>query len=284
MPSLSPTGRWPRYSHRSTGKFPYNQFMDKQIPAIKTSGLTKRFKDLVAVDDLSIEIAQGAFIGFLGPNGAGKSTTIAMLTGLLRPTQGDAQVLGRSVISDPIGVKSQIGVVAEQASLYEHLSGREYLWFVGRIFGLDDTTIKDRSGQLFNLLDLEKKADNLIRDYSHGMQKKVALAAALIHDPRILFLDEPFEGVDVISAGAIRELLTTLAGQGVTIFFSTHILEIVEKLCSEVAIIDKGRLLARGTIDELRSGAASGSTFEEVFLRLIGAETKESLSWITSTP
>lgn len=252
-----------------------------ESPAILTKGLTKHFGDLTAVENLDLEVRPGTFLGFLGPNGAGKSTTINIITGLLRPSEGQAYVMGHSVNEDPVGVKSLIGVVPEQASLYEHLSGREYLWFVGRVYGLRSGVIDKRSGELLDLLDLSAKADTLIRDYSHGMQRKIALAAALIHDPKVLFLDEPFEGVDVVSASAIRDVLSALAHRGTTIFFSSHILEIVEKLCSEIAIIHHGRLLARGTLDELRAHGPDGaSDLEEVFLELVGAEAKEMLSWI----
>ena len=252
------------------------------VPAISTRSLTKRFGDVLAVDHLDLEVAPGAFFGFLGPNGAGKSTTVNMLTGLLRPTSGEALVLGRSITEDPVGVKTLIGVVAERTGLYEYLTGREYLWFVGRVYGLPDDLIAHRSDELLELLDLTDKAGTLIRDYSHGMQKKIALSAALIHDPRALFLDEPFEGVDVVSASAIRDVLLALASRGTTIFFSSHILEIVEKLCSEMAIINQGRLIARGTLDQLRARAAEekDSGLEDIFLRIIGAREREMLSWI----
>ena len=258
--------------------------------AILTEKLTRRFGDLVAVDGINLRVEGGHFFGFLGPNGAGKSTTISMLTGLLAPTSGRMQILGLDFAAHSLDVKRQIGVVPEGMGLFERLTGAEYLDFVGRMYGLDRATTAQRTAELLDFMQLAERPKTLIADYSHGMQKKLALAAAVIHRPKILFLDEPFEGVDALAAGALKQLLARMTESGVTIFLTTHVLEIVERLCSHVAVIHKGRLVAQGSLDELRAGvtAAEGETMtlEEIFLSLVGAEgavrpALEELSWLT---
>lgn len=258
--------------------------------AISTDRLTRRFGNLVAVDEINLKVNAGQFFGFLGPNGAGKSTTIKMLTGLLAPTSGRMELLGLDFASHAIEVKRQIGVVPEGMGLFERLTGAEYLHFVGRMYGLDRPTTRQRSAELLDFMQLADRPKTLISDYSHGMQKKLALAAAVIHGPRILFLDEPFEGVDALAAGALKALLGRMTERGVTIFLTSHVLEIVERLCSHVAIIHKGRLVAQGSLDELRAGVAgeedSKTTLEQIFLSIVGqggAEHPqlEELSWLT---
>jgi ABC-2 type transport system ATP-binding protein len=257
--------------------------------AIVTEKLTRRFGELTAVDGVDLTVTAGQFFGFLGPNGAGKSTTIKMLTGLLAPTSGRAQLLGLDYATHPIEVKRQIGVVPEGMGLFERLTGSEYLQFVGRMYGLDRSTTQHRSEELLEFMQLADRPKTLIADYSHGMQKKLALAAAVIHGPRILFLDEPFEGVDALAAGALKALLGRMTERGVTIFLTSHVLEIVERLCSHVAIIAKGRLVAQGSLDELRAGisGAEGSktTLEQIFLSIVGQDASrrpqlEELSWL----
>ena len=263
-------------------------------PAIATSGLTRRFGDFVAVNHVNLNVAPGQFYGFLGPNGAGKSTTIKMLTGLLAPTAGSIQVLGMDFAANAIEVKRQIGVVPEGMALFGRLTASEYLRFVGQMYGLDHKTTMQRSEELLEFMNLARETKKLITDYSHGMQKKLALAAAVIHGPRILFLDEPFEGVDAIAAGMLKAMLTGMINRGATIFLTTHVLEIVERLCSHVAIISQGRLVANGSLAELRAGVAStlpGAeaeqrlTLEEIFLSIVGAdgqhESTMELSWLT---
>jgi ABC-2 type transport system ATP-binding protein len=258
--------------------------------AISTDRLTRRFGNLTAVDDIGLKVAAGQFFGFLGPNGAGKSTTIKMLTGLLAPTSGRMELLGMDFASHPVEVKRQIGVVPEGMGLFERLTGAEYLQFVGRMYGLDRATTRQRSTELLDFMQLADRPKTLISDYSHGMQKKLALAAAVIHGPRILFLDEPFEGVDALAAGVLKALLGRMTERGVTIFLTSHVLEIVERLCSHVAIIHKGRLVAQGSLEELRAGIAgeegSKTTLEQIFLSIVGhggAERPqlEELSWLT---
>jgi ABC-2 type transport system ATP-binding protein len=258
-------------------------------PAIVTEKLTRRFGGLTAVDSIDLTVAAGQFFGFLGPNGAGKSTTIKMLTGLLAPTSGRVQLLGLDFSSNPVEVKGQIGVVPEGMGLFERLTGAEYLTFVGRMYGLDRATTRQRSEELLEFMQLADRPKSVIADYSHGMQKKLALAAAVIHGPRILFLDEPFEGVDALAAGALKALLGRMTERGVTIFLTSHVLEIVERLCSHVAIIHKGRLVAQGSLEELRAGVAgeqgSKTSLEQIFMSIVGRDgaerpQMEDLSWL----
>lgn len=259
-------------------------------PAIVTQQLSRKFGELTAVDSMNLTVAAGQFFGFLGPNGAGKSTTIKMLTGLLAPTSGRMQLLGLDFASGSVEVKRQIGVVPEGMGLFDRLTGSEYLNFVGRMYGLDRATVHQRTGELLDFMQLADRPKSLIADYSHGMQKKLALAAAVIHGPRILFLDEPFEGVDALAAGALKALLARMTKRGVTIFLTSHVLEIVERLCSHVAIIHKGRLVAQGSLEELRVGIPGTGdekvTLEQIFLSIVGQGQEaarpqiEELSWL----
>jgi ABC-2 type transport system ATP-binding protein len=267
------------------------------VPAIVTEGLTRRFGELIAVEDVNLRVAAGQFFGFLGPNGAGKSTTIKMLTGLLAATSGRIQVLGLDFAEEMVAVKRQIGVVPEGMALFGRLTGSEYLNFVGRMYGLDRETAAKRAADLLDFMQLADQQKKLVTDYSHGMQKKLALAAAVIHGPKVLFLDEPFEGVDAIAAGTLKAMLQRMIARGATIFLTSHVLEIVERLCSHVAIIHRGRLVAQGSLEELRAGveaqAASGNerhepqateklTLEEIFLRIVGGQrdAAQELSWL----
>lgn len=252
--------------------------------AVQTTNLTRRFGDKVAVDQLNLAVTEGEFFGFLGPNGAGKSTTINMLVGLLRPTAGSALIHGIDIWEHPLEAKQQIGVLPEGLNLYERLTAREFIRFAGTMYGLPLPLVEERTTELLRLMDLEDDADKLIVDYSTGMRKKTALGAAIIHSPRILFLDEPFEGIDAISGRAIRRVLQQLRARGATIFFSSHILEVVERLCTRVAVINDGRLVAEGSMAELREMAQAGedATLEDLFIRAVGASVEESggLSWL----
>ncbi len=265
-----------------------------ETAAIQTHGLTRRFGALTAVEDVTLSVAPGQFFGFLGPNGAGKSTTIKMLTGLLEPTAGTVEILGQPFGAGALDLKRQIGVVPEGMALMGRLTATEYLHFVGRMYGLDRETTNQRTQELLEFMQLANENKKLVTDFSHGMQKKLALAAAVIHGPKVLFLDEPFEGVDAIAAGMLKSMLTGMINRGATIFLTTHVLEIVERLCSHVAIISKGRLIANGSIEELRAGVAStlpGAegeqrlTLEEIFLAIVGAggqqEPAMELTWLT---
>jgi ABC-2 type transport system ATP-binding protein len=253
------------------------------VPAIDARSLTKVFQDKPAVDQLTLQVARGRFFGFLGPNGAGKSTTIKMLTGLVRPTSGEAFIEGRNLAEDRLAIKQLIGVLPEELPLYERLSGEEYLLFAGRMYGLPREETRKRTDELLAFLSLDEDRGRLILDYSQGMRKKLALAAALIHNPRVLFLDEPLNGIDPVSGRVVTDLLRRLAQKGVTLFFTSHVLDVVERLCDEVAIIDRGRIIAQGTLDDIRRQREVGhdASLEDVFLKLVAADVRrEDLSWI----
>jgi len=255
------------------------------VDAIVTTGLTRRFGEFTAVEDVNLSVAPGQFYGFLGPNGAGKSTTIKMLTGLLAPTAGRMQILGLDVATHLVEVKRQIGVVPEGMALFGRLTGAEFLNFAGRMYGLDRDTAAQRTAELLDFMELSAQPKTLVTDYSHGMQKKLAMAAAVIHGPKVLFLDEPFEGVDAVASGTLKAMLQRMIARGVTIFLTSHVLEIVERLCSHVGIINKGRLVAQGSLDELRSGVGGAEgkmSLEELFLQTVGGPRNavQELSWL----
>jgi ABC-2 type transport system ATP-binding protein len=252
--------------------------------AIVARDLVQVFGQKTAVNHLNLVVRRGEFFGFLGPNGAGKSTTIKMFTGLLRPTAGEAFVGGVNVWQDQLRARALMGVLPEYLNLYERLTGREFLNFAGHMYGVPKAEIGRRTEELLHVLTLTNDADKLIIDYSVGMRKKVALAAALIHRPQVLFLDEPFEGVDPVSSRVIRDILNDLTRHGTTIFFSSHIMEVVERLCTRVGIINQGILVAEGTLEELRtrtSGDGGDATLEDVFMRVIGVQDEaHNLSWL----
>jgi ABC-2 type transport system ATP-binding protein len=281
-------------------------------PAIDTTDLTRRFGDFTAVQDVNLRVEAGQFFGFLGPNGAGKSTTIKMLTGLLAPTSGSIHILGEDLKQNSADVKRQIGVVPEGMALFGRLTAEEYLRFVGRMYGLDRATTVQRTHELLEFMQLADERKKLIADFSHGMQKKVALAAAVIHGPRVLFLDEPFEGVDAVASGTLKAMLQRMIARGATIFLTSHVLEIVERLCTHVAIIHRGQLVAQGSLEELRAGAGRRAqvnrgeeanieeqtgprnerkrSLEEIFLEVVGTDRtgnpaatapEQELSWLS---
>jgi ABC-2 type transport system ATP-binding protein len=249
--------------------------------AIETHGLRRVFGDLVAVDGIDLAVPKGSLYGFLGPNGAGKSTTIKCLTGLLAPSSGTMRILGMDPLADPVAVKRKVGVVPEDLALFDRLSGAETLSFVGQVHGIDRSTVKTRSAELLELMDLTRDAGALVADYSHGMRKKIALAAALLPAPRLLFLDEPFEGIDAVASRQIKDLLLSFVGRGGTIFLTSHILEIVERLSTHIGVIVQGRLVAQAPVAELR-GDGRGGTLEELFIGLVGGESqpRAELDWI----
>jgi ABC-2 type transport system ATP-binding protein len=252
--------------------------------AVVTRDLVRAFGQKVAVNHLNLTVRPGEFFGFLGPNGAGKSTTIKMMVGLLRPTSGTVWVGGVDVWEQPLRARTLMGVLPEQLNLYERLSGREFIDFAGHMYGVAEMDIRRRTEDLLQVLDLANDADKLIVDYSVGMRKKVALAAAILHRPLVLFLDEPFEGIDPISSRVIRDILRDLTQRGTTIFFSSHIMEVVERLCTRVGIINQGMLVAEGTLQELReraSGVNKDATLEDIFLNVVGAHNgNHNLSWL----
>ncbi|MDX3377057.1 ABC transporter ATP-binding protein [Streptomyces sp. ME02-6991-2A] len=253
-------------------------------PAVRVQGLWKRFGEQIAVSGIDLELPAGKFIGLVGPNGAGKTTTLSMVTGLLRPDMGKIEVAGHDVWTDPVAVKSRIGVLPEGLRLFERLSGRELLAYNGRLRGLPGDEVDKRAAQLLDVLDLAGSQHKLVVDYSTGMRKKIGLAAALLHNPEVLFLDEPFEGVDPVSAQTIRGVLERYTRSGATVVFSSHVMELVESLCDWVAVMAAGRIKAQGTLAEVRGDAPS---LQNAFLELVGAGGRDtsgdSLDWLGGT-
>ncbi|MGH2353421.1 MAG: ABC transporter ATP-binding protein [Chloroflexota bacterium] len=236
--------------------------------AILAEGLRKVYGSHEAVKGVDLAVQGGEIVGFLGPNGAGKTTTIKMLTGLLRPTSGRAAIMGHDIQREPVQAKAAFGYVPDTPNLYGKLRGWEFLRFIGRLYRVPTAQAERRAAELLRLFELSDAASDLVEGYSHGMQQKLVLAGALVHDPPVLFLDEPTVGLDPRSARLIKDLLVQLRDRGTAVFFSTHILEIAERMCDRVAIIDKGEIVTAGTIDELR-GSGTGS-LEDIFLRLTG--------------
>ena len=264
--------------------------MSDVSPAIEVQNLRKVYGEKAAVDGLNLTVPRGCFFGFLGPNGAGKTTTIKMLMGLAPPTSGKISLLGLPMPERALEIKQLIGLVPDESLLFDHLTGGEFIEFVGRIYGLERPIARERSRELMELFELSANERKLINEYSKGMRKRVAMAAALIHRPQLYLMDEPFEGVDALAAGALKTLLGRMTERGVTIFLTSHVLEIVERLCSHVAIIHKGRLVAQGSLDELRAGIAGSEgetkTLEQIFVSIVGQSGAEQarfeeLTWLT---
>jgi ABC-2 type transport system ATP-binding protein len=249
--------------------------------AVVTHGLRKSFGEKVAVDGVDLVVPRGSLFGIVGPNGAGKTTSIKMMVGLLRPDSGSVIVAGNPTWPDPVRVKRNLGVVPDGLSLFDRLTGYEHVQYAGMLRGLSDADAKARAQELIDVLGLTDDARKLVIDYSHGMRKKVALASALIHRPEVLVLDEPFEGIDPVSAVNIRSVLDRYRSAGGTVVLSSHIMDIVERLCDHVAVIAAGQVRAQGPIEELRVG---GRRLEEVFVELVGGEGlgAGSLSWLTN--
>ncbi|WP_104434161.1 ABC transporter ATP-binding protein [Kineococcus xinjiangensis] len=247
-------------------------------PALSLRGLAKRFGAKVAVDALDLDVPRGSFYGIVGPNGAGKTTTLSMATGLLRPDAGRALVLGHDLWADPVEGKRRLGVLPDGVRLFDRLTGAELVRYAGLLRGMDRAVAEERSAELLDALGLADAARTLVVDYSAGMTKKVALACALVHAPRLLVLDEPFEAVDPISGTTIREILTGFVAGGGTVVLSSHVMELVERLCDHVAVVSAGRVLAAGTLDEVRTG----STLEQRFVDLVGGRSvvPGSLEWL----
>lgn len=244
---------------------------------IETKKLTKEFGNLVAVNNLELQIAKGTIFGFLGPNGAGKSTTVKMLTGLLKPTAGEAVIAGVSILRSPLEVKKNIGVLPEDLALFDSLTIWEHLMMCGPVYGLSSSETETRADQLLKYLDLRQSRNVYVDQASSGMRKKCALAMALLHNPSVLFLDEPFEGIDPVSSRNIKDLLLLLAGRGATIFITSHILEVVERLVQDFAIIVDGEIVCRQTVAETLQ---SGKTIEDLFLEHVRRDEVERLEWI----
>ena len=250
--------------------------------AVETHGLTKAFGAFQAVAGIDLAVPAGSFYGFLGPNGAGKSTTIKCLTGLLKPTAGSIRILDIDPLADPVAVKRRLGVVPEDLALFDRLTAEETLSFVAQVHGIDRATATRRAGDLLQLMELKDAAGTLVTDFSHGMRKKLSLAAALLPAPRLLFLDEPFEGIDAVASRLIKDLLQAFVDKGGTIFLTSHILEIVERLSTHIGVIAGGRLVAQGPIEELQAGVAGARSLEELFISLVGggAQAAATLDWL----
>jgi ABC-2 type transport system ATP-binding protein len=246
--------------------------------AISIRNLTKIYDGRAVVDGLTLEVPRGCFFGFLGPNGAGKSTTIRMLTGLVSPSSGEIELLDLPMPAREMEIKKRIGLVPDDSLLFDRLTGPEFLEFVGRMYGLERTLSRQRTGELLELFELAKEPRKLIAEYSKGMRKRLAMAASLIHRPELFLMDEPFEGVDAVGARLMKDILVDQVQHGATIFLTSHVLEVVERLCDHVAIINSGKIVRAGSMAELRDGT---NTLEEVFVREVGAERSfERLDWL----
>ena len=250
------------------------------VAALLLDGVSKRFGEQLALDAVTLRVEPGGFLGLLGRNGAGKTTAISIATGLLPPTSGRALVLGLDVEREPLAVKRRLGVMPQQEGLLELLTGLQDLRFAGRLHGLPRAEVDRRAAELLDTLELAPGPGVLVRDYSYGMRKKLALAAALLHGPEMIFLDEPFEGLDPLAARTVRDLLARLRARGVTLLMSSHGLDLVARLCDEVAILEQGRLVAHGTLEELRQRHGDFADLEELFVRLHGGPRRGELSWL----
>jgi ABC-2 type transport system ATP-binding protein len=252
--------------------------MTARPAAIAVRDLRKIYGEKAAVDGLNLTVPQGSFFGFLGPNGAGKSTTIRMLTGLAPPTSGSIELLGMRMPEQELEIKRRIGLVPDESLLFDRLTGFEFLEFVGRMYGLPREQARSRAAGLLELFQLDEHGRKLIAEYSKGMRKRVAMAAALIHKPELFLMDEPFEGVDAVGARLMKDILLDLVRHGATIFLTSHVLEVVERLCDRVAIIHEGKIIVEGAMAELRSGS---ETLEDLFVRVVGVERAfERLEWL----
>jgi ABC-2 type transport system ATP-binding protein len=252
--------------------------MPDETPAIAVRDLRKVYGDKAAVDGLTLAVPRGCFFGFLGPNGAGKTTTIRMLIGLAPPTSGSIEILGLPMPERGLEIKRRIGVVPDESVLFDRLTGREFLEFAGRMYGIDRRVAAGRARELLTLFELDAGSRKLIAEYSKGMRKRLAMAAALIHRPELFLLDEPFEGVDAVGARMMKDLLADQVRQGATVFLTSHVLEVVERLCDRVAIIHDGKLVMEDSMAALREGS---ETLEDAFVRLVGAERlQDKLDWL----
>lgn len=247
-------------------------------PAVAVRELRKVYGSKAAVDGLTLTVPRRCFFGFLGPNGAGKTTTIRMLMGLAPPTSGEIEILGFPMPASAVDIKQRIGLVPDETLLFDHLTGPEYIEFVARMYGLQRTVARERSRELMDLFHLGGNERKLISEYSKGMRKRVAMAAALVHRPELYLMDEPFEGVDAVGARLMKDILLEQVRQGATVFLTSHVLEVVERLCDRVAIINEGRLVVDESMTALRTGS---DTLEDIFVRVVGAErTTEALDWL----
>jgi ABC-2 type transport system ATP-binding protein len=253
----------------------------QDIPAIEIQDLHKIYNGFHAVDGLSVTVPQACFFGFLGPNGAGKTTTIRMLTGLAQPNSGTMRVLGMPMPEKSLEIRREIGLVPDDSLLFDYLTGGEYLEFVARLYGISRALAKERALELLQLFELDENQRKLIGEYSKGMRKRLAMAAALIHRPRLFLMDEPFEGVDAVGARMMKDILLEQVRHGATVFLTSHVLEVVERLCDQIAIIHRGKVVVQGTMAELRKQAEGAGTLEDIFVGIVGGERyTEKLDWL----
>lgn len=266
--------------HEETGAAAAPSADDGQAPALEFTGLFKQFGENVAVDHIDLVVPRGSFFGMVGPNGAGKTTSLSMATGLLRPDGGTARIFGRDVWADPVAAKSLIGVLPDGMALPDRLTGREVLLYLGLLRGMSREVVEQRADELLRVLELDSAENTVVVDYSTGMRKKITLATALLHGPKLLLLDEPFEAVDPVSAATIRTILQRFVASGGSVVFSSHVMALVERLCDHVAVIAKGRVEAYGALDEVRGD----QSLEDAFVHIVGARTggAEGLSWLAS--
>jgi ABC-2 type transport system ATP-binding protein len=251
--------------------------MSTPLVALSIRGLAKRFGSKIAVDGISLDVPAGSFFGVVGPNGAGKTTTLSMATGLLRPDFGTALVHGVDVWAQPLEAKKLMGILPDGVRLFDRLSGEQLVTYAGLLRGMSRDVVAARVGELLAALDLSQDAGTLVVDYSAGMTKKIALASALIHAPKVLVLDEPFESVDPVSAANIRDILDRYAASGGTVIVSSHVMDLVQRMCDHVAVVAAGRVLAAGSVEQVRAGA----TLEERFVQLVGGRSRtEGLEWL----
>jgi ABC-2 type transport system ATP-binding protein len=249
---------------------------------IETVALTKAYGDVLAVDQLDLRVPRGEIFGFLGPNGAGKTTTIRLLTGLLRPTSGSIRIAGLDLAAEPVATRARMAYLPDTPYLYEKLTGREFIHFVAGLYRVPPERAEHRIAELLPLFGLDARADDLIEGYSHGMRQKTVLAAALVHDPQVLFLDEPTVGLDPRSARMMHDIFRQLSARGATVFLSTHILEVAERMCDRIGIIHQGRLIALGTVAELHEQVDSSGSLEDIFLELTGGPAYAEIAKVLS--
>ena len=279
QPAYAQPGQQPPQFQPAPAQFPVAppQAPSQTGAAVEIRGLAKLFDDKVAVDRINLTIPSGSFYGLVGRNGAGKTTTISMVTGMLQPTEGTALIRGIDMWSEPLKAKAHLGVLPDGVHLFDKLTGEQLITYSGYLHGIDKETVASRVKDLLTAMDLTDAAGRAVADYSAGMTKKIALAAALVHAPSVLILDEPFEAVDPVSAANIQDILRGFVASGGTVIISSHVMDLVQRLCDHVAVMDSGRILAAGTVDEVRAGMS----LEERFVQLVGGRTSsEGLSWL----
>lgn len=255
---------------------------DDTSPAIEIRDLQKSYGSMRAVDGLSVTVPRGSFFGFLGPNGAGKTTTIKMLMGVAQPDSGEVNVLGLRLPEDSLAIRQQIGLTPDDTLLFDYLTGPEYLEFVGRLYGMDRAIARERARELLDLFELSETPRKIVAEYSKGMRKRLAMSGALIHRPKLFLMDEPFEGVDAVGARLMKDILIDQVRRGATVFLTSHVLEVVERLCDQIAIINRGKVMIQGSIDHLRQELhGEGNTLEDMFVQMVGAHRRtDSLDWL----